>query len=114
MSDRGDVDSGGDHQHEGEEIDDGKGRGGGRGEYRRFRPRYVRRGGSRNYNKPEGEDGEQHLEEHQARTPIKGGSAVEHLKISQIYSGTSIVQSMITSSRTNWINWAAENCSFVD
>jgi hypothetical protein len=70
MSDRGDVDSGGDHQHEGEELDDGKGRGGGRGEYRRFRPRYVRRGGSRNYNKPEGEDGEQHLEEHQARVRI--------------------------------------------
>lgn len=56
MADRGDIEGSGDGQHDGEDQGEGQGRGGGRGEYRRFRPRYVRRGGPRNFGK-DGEDG---------------------------------------------------------
>ena len=69
MSDRGDVEVG-EGQHEDHESGgEGKGRGGGRGEYRRYRPRYVRRGGARNFSKPgdgsEEDQQQQHIEEHQ-------------------------------------------------
>ena len=74
MSDRGDLEAG-DGQHEDHESGgEGKGRGGGRGEYRRYRPRYVRRGGARSFSKS-GDGGEedqqqQHIEEHQVLTPL--------------------------------------------
>ena len=77
-SDRGDGDE--EEEEEGDEHNDsgsgGKPRGGstggGRGEYRRYRPRYVRRGGARNPNKPsfsgnpkEGEDDKEHEQDHE-------------------------------------------------